>query len=301
MEEHPKVFISYSHDSEEHKNWVLKLATHLRDHGVDVVLDQWNVRLGDDLPFFMEQGLSSSHLVLCICSDKYIEKANANKGGSGYEKKILSADLMKDSSKNYIIPVKKNNTKDQMPIFLNGTLYINFENELEYFDRYRELLERIYDEDVKKIPPLGQNPFKQNELSKQISTEIDISKAKFHNPLLEGHVSFDYTRNSGNYIIGEGEYQFNTYWSEAGMNSIYCYRDHSKRIGYNPTFSTFPKLTEISLFDFTSRAKVVRIGQVVILENLNNKFMAMKVTKVFRNSVDIDHCLEFDYKIDREI
>lgn len=89
MEEHPKVFISYSHDSEEHKNWILKLATHLRDHGVDVILDQWNVRLGDDLPFFMEQGLSSSHLVLCICSDKYIEKANANKGGAGYEKNFI--------------------------------------------------------------------------------------------------------------------------------------------------------------------------------------------------------------------
>ncbi len=29
MKEHPKVFISYSHDSEEHKKWVLKLATEL--------------------------------------------------------------------------------------------------------------------------------------------------------------------------------------------------------------------------------------------------------------------------------
>lgn len=64
MEEHPKVFISYSHDSEEHKNWVLKLATHLRDHGVDVVLDQWNVRLGDDLPFFY--GARSVLLSSCI-------------------------------------------------------------------------------------------------------------------------------------------------------------------------------------------------------------------------------------------
>lgn len=32
MVEHPKVFISYSHDSDTHKNWVLKLATDLRQH-----------------------------------------------------------------------------------------------------------------------------------------------------------------------------------------------------------------------------------------------------------------------------
>lgn len=28
--EHPKLFISYSHDNDEHKKWVLKLATDLR-------------------------------------------------------------------------------------------------------------------------------------------------------------------------------------------------------------------------------------------------------------------------------
>src|SRR5258708_6519779 len=36
----PKVFLSYSHDSETHKDWVLKLATRLIANGVDVLLDQ---------------------------------------------------------------------------------------------------------------------------------------------------------------------------------------------------------------------------------------------------------------------
>ena len=52
-EQNKKVFISYSWDSEEHKNWVLKLATDLRSHGVDVIFDQWDARLGKDLPFFL--------------------------------------------------------------------------------------------------------------------------------------------------------------------------------------------------------------------------------------------------------
>lgn len=38
----PEVFISYSHDNDEHKEWVLQLATRLRSNGIDVILDRWN-------------------------------------------------------------------------------------------------------------------------------------------------------------------------------------------------------------------------------------------------------------------
>lgn len=38
--EPPKVFASYSHDSEKHKHWVLKLCTELVENGIDVILDQ---------------------------------------------------------------------------------------------------------------------------------------------------------------------------------------------------------------------------------------------------------------------
>lgn len=36
----PKVFISYSHDSQQRKDWALRLATSMRAHGIDAVLDQ---------------------------------------------------------------------------------------------------------------------------------------------------------------------------------------------------------------------------------------------------------------------
>lgn len=45
----PKVFISYSHDSQEHKKWVLEFATRLRNSGVDAILDQWELQPGDDI------------------------------------------------------------------------------------------------------------------------------------------------------------------------------------------------------------------------------------------------------------
>ncbi|MFA5902959.1 MAG: toll/interleukin-1 receptor domain-containing protein, partial [Desulfobacula sp.] len=50
----PRVFISYSHESPEHKNWVLGLASNLREKGIDAVLDVWDLRPGDDVARFME-------------------------------------------------------------------------------------------------------------------------------------------------------------------------------------------------------------------------------------------------------
>ena len=54
MAKSQRVFISYSHDLDEHKRWVLELARYLTENGVEVVFDEWDVQLGDDLPQFME-------------------------------------------------------------------------------------------------------------------------------------------------------------------------------------------------------------------------------------------------------
>ena len=50
----PRVFISYSHDSQAHKDWVRHLAEKLQRNGVDTILDQWDLRLGGDLAFFAD-------------------------------------------------------------------------------------------------------------------------------------------------------------------------------------------------------------------------------------------------------
>src|SRR5262245_36672838 len=101
----PKLFVSYSHDSQQQKDWVLTLATRLVYNGVDVVLDQWDLTLGADLPRFMEHGLTEAKRVLVICTDTYVKKANDGRGGVGYEKMILTAQLMQDILSDRVIPV----------------------------------------------------------------------------------------------------------------------------------------------------------------------------------------------------
>ena len=298
---HPKVFISYSWDTEngddEHKKWVRDLATKLRSHGVDVILDQFDLRLGDDLPFFMEQGLTISHLVICICSEKYTEKANAGKKGVGYEKRILANELLNDSDKKFIIPIVRNNhSKKKLPTFLSGALYVDFDNE-DFYTAYKELIERVYNIDTSKKPPLGTCPFIGNSLSDEITTKLNIEKATFCNANIDGKVSFDYKKNNGLFIIGTSDYSFTTMWSECGINSIYCYRDHIKRIGYNPNYTQIPDKKELKNFDYSSRCKSLKEGEIIVLENSNNRFAAIKILKVKKNNVDIDHLFEFEYKI----
>ena len=45
----------------------------------------------------------------------------------------------------------------------------------------------------------------------------------------------------------------------------------------------------------------MNVGEVVILENNYHKFVALKVTKVVKKKEDINHLLEFDYKIYKKI
>ena len=295
-----KAFISYSWDSEEHKEWVLKISTELRGHGVDVILDQWDARLGNNLPDFIGKGLSTSNIVICICSEQYVKKANENDGGAGYETRIIASHLLNSSNKFFVIPIiKNNNSTEKVPICLMGLKYLDFDNR-DYSQCYYELLERIYEEDVKKKPPIGTNPFESNDLSNKITVKNTIEKNQFQNPQLEGRVSFDYTKNDGLFTIGVGNYSFVTSWSTCGENSIHCYRDYVYRLGYNPSFHIFPEPHDFLTFDYSSRARSINVGEVALLENDKHKFAAIKVTKVIRREADIDHLLEFDYKIYKE-
>ena len=77
----PQVFISYSHDSEAHKAWVLGLATDLRNNGVDATVDQWDLALGQDTAAFMHRGVTQSTRVILVCTDAYLMKAEGGMGG----------------------------------------------------------------------------------------------------------------------------------------------------------------------------------------------------------------------------
>ena len=156
----PKAFISYSHDTQEHKKWVLELATRLRNNGIDAILDQFELQPGADIPHFMESHLSTSNKILMICTDKYVDKANKGQGGVGYEKMIITSNLMKNIDENKIIPIIRQNGTTEVPTFLKSKLYINFSKSDDFEFSYDELVRTIHNSPLFKKPPIGNNPFK---------------------------------------------------------------------------------------------------------------------------------------------
>ncbi|EGR4166566.1 toll/interleukin-1 receptor domain-containing protein [Vibrio cholerae] len=156
----PKVFVSYSHDTQEHKKWVLDLATRLRNSGIDAVIDQWELGPGDDLPHFMETNLATADRVLMICTERYVEKANSGSGGVGYEKMIITSELLSKIDSNKVIPVIKQDASNDVPTFLKSKLYIDFSKIEDYELSFDDLVRSIHGAPLFKKPEIGNNPFK---------------------------------------------------------------------------------------------------------------------------------------------
>lgn len=276
QEEHPIVFISYSHDDDNHSAWVESLACYLRQHGVDVIFDKWDLSLGKDLRFFMENGLSKCRKVICVCSETYVAKFNAGVGGVGYESNIITQDLLRNVTGEYILPIVRNNyTKNPVPIALGTKFYVDFSDESKFWGNYRLLLEAIYGRTRDKIPQLGVNPF-TTSLAEQISIQTKIDSLKYVSYSMFGKITFYFSDNDGIFTLGAGEYSFKTKWSRAGNDSIHAIGN----IGYKAGETQFPYYPQIADFNFSSHSRTIRTDEIVIFQNECGNFMAIKMGKV---------------------
>ena len=126
----PTVFISYSWDSDEHREWVAGFADYLRNAGADVLFDG-NLKLGQRLPKFMEQSIAKADYVVIICTENYKAKADGRIGGVGYENNIISGDLYATSGLNeekYIPVLRSGNWATSLPDYMAGKLGVDCTN-----------------------------------------------------------------------------------------------------------------------------------------------------------------------------
>ena len=276
-----QVFISYSHDNDEHKNWVLQLATRLRSNGVDVILDGWNLTLGQDVASFMENGLSAAKRVLCVCSEIYVDKANNKNSGVGYEKQIMTAELMDNLNTDWIIPIIRNNGSSiKLPIFLKGRLYINFDNDIFYESNYEKLLRNLLDEPVLPVPPLGNNYFQNiKEFSKQ---KFIPSNEKYTSPAKEGIVNFDYSNNNGKYFIGNAELMFELAFSKSSDYNIQLYNDPKsiESVAIVNDTDNIKSIKDARNYDTSSRVRRPNVNQIAIIQNVNGFYAAIKILSI---------------------
>jgi TIR domain len=151
----PRVFISYSWDSDDHKAWVKALAARLRSDGVDVTLDDWHVRPATKLPHFMENGVRDSDFVLVVCTAGYRKKGDARKGGVGYEDGIITGEIFEFGNHEKFIPLLRSGEwPDARPSWLTGAMYLDFRGSPYRESAYTTLLDSLFGL-LQEAPPLG--------------------------------------------------------------------------------------------------------------------------------------------------
>ena len=170
----PTVFVSYAHEEAAHDQWVLKLAAELRNNAVDASLDAWDLIPGQDTTYFMESQIRNSDFVILICTPRYAEKSNIPHGGVGYEKNIISAEMLQasDLRPKFIPTLRKGTFENALPKYLGSRYAIDFRDSANQIEALNELLRAIFQQPHPKKPPLGKNPFSNEAAPIKSETEV---------------------------------------------------------------------------------------------------------------------------------
>jgi len=179
MSDHPKVFISYSHQDAEYEKRILELANRLRAEGIDANVDLYEEAPAEGWPRWMENQISNADFVLVVSSKSYYEKCylEAKKGkGISWEVNIVYQHIFDASSQNTkFIPVYFNADDEQYILTpLKPFTFYNI-GEQNGFDN---LYWRLRGVTKTQRPPLGKlRPLSEKEQKTMFfSTPINLDK-----------------------------------------------------------------------------------------------------------------------------
>ena len=174
----PKVFISYSWDSDEHKAWVLNLANELVKSGVDITRDQYELRLGRNLTHFMERAVQEADKVILIMTENFKLKAEGRKGGVGYEYSMINAAWYNNQTDNRkFIPVLRGKDRtNSVPVFVNAFINLDMRDHSRRAENMEELIRTIYEQPKIVKPPIGKRPDYLDTTPKLKNNPKDIDK-----------------------------------------------------------------------------------------------------------------------------
>lgn len=105
-----RVFISYSHDSEEHRDWVLSFANQLRSNAIDAWIDRYVASPPEGWPRWMQRQLEEAECVLLVCTEPYKRRFEGREPvagkGAAWEGLLAEQILYDNLSRNRVfIPV----------------------------------------------------------------------------------------------------------------------------------------------------------------------------------------------------
>lgn len=161
--EHPKAFISYARSTEEYKNKVLSFTTDLIKDGIDVILDLYEINLGNDLNSFMEKCVLDESItnVLMLIDENYANKANNREGGVGKETQIISEKVYKRVNESKFVPIifgRDSKGEIVLPLYLQSRYFCDLTDPDSYSQNYKELVRALYGVNSIRKPEIGTKP-----------------------------------------------------------------------------------------------------------------------------------------------
>lgn len=161
------LFISYCHKDIQ-KRWIHKLVKELGNNGIECIVDIYDLQLGQDVNYFMEQ-MKRADKVLILSGKVYKEKADNREGGVGTETQIISNDVYNNVKQTKFIPAfvdKDENGNGYLPHYLESRKYIDFSNNKLFTDTVEEIVNHIY----------GFSSIKKPKVKKHINGKVDIEE-----------------------------------------------------------------------------------------------------------------------------
>ena len=151
-----RVFISYTGTSTQHNEWVVGIATYLRNNGIDARLDKWHLQHGMELPQWMTNELGLADKVLIVSDEQYKEKADGQIGGVGWETRIIQGDMLSlppDNTK-YVVIVRGEKFKSSIPRYLMAKYSIHWPPNGPSEEKHEEILRAVNESYVP--PPINE-------------------------------------------------------------------------------------------------------------------------------------------------
>ncbi len=167
----PTLFISYS---SEDKGFAEQLATNLRNLGIGIWLDKWEIKVGDSIIEKIEKGIKDNDFLGIVLSPSSVK--------SRWVRKELSAALIKElkSKSIVILPILLRDC--EIPALISDKRYADFRQ--DYQIGLRELVDVLSSEQVDKqsVSRLEKGP---------LNEEIEVCWKIFDNPF-----SADYAKEA---------------------------------------------------------------------------------------------------------
>jgi SEFIR domain-containing protein len=159
----PKVFISYSWSSPGHREAVRQWAERLTQDGIDVVIDIYDLKEGQDKYSFMERMVTDPTVthVLVVCDRAYSEKADARKAGVGTESQIISREVYEKVEQSKFIPLVCEFSDERepfLPLFLKSRIWVDFSSLEAVNENWERLVRVLFGKPLHQKPQIGNPP-----------------------------------------------------------------------------------------------------------------------------------------------